>query len=111
MLLFGRLTYFHGNFKTFAGRQNSLQILKIEQRTIHYDSIARNATFNFIVCSAPWSRTTFYAPPVLQTIYENMIRKSLYGAAAATAKVLDLTLITADLKLLGLREITTLANR
>ena len=30
---------------------------------------------------------------------------------AATAKVLDLTLITADLKLLGLREITTLANR
>ena len=30
---------------------------------------------------------------------------------AATAKVLDLTLITADRKLLGLREIATLANR
>ena len=30
---------------------------------------------------------------------------------AATAKVLDLTLITADLKLLEFREITTLANR
>ena len=30
---------------------------------------------------------------------------------AATAKVLDLTLVTADLKLLGLREIITLANR
>lgn len=30
---------------------------------------------------------------------------------AATAKVLDLTLVTADLRLLGLGEISTLANR